>query len=94
MKPNKSDRGYKHRCPGLLQSRAGRNGSIGKSRLLIFAMTLVQDTGPDGVQFIQAGQVDILNKSSKKEVEVGKPRSASIDEMTCCDTVEVIYIFS
>ena len=57
-------------------------------------MTLVQDTCIDGVQFINAGKVDVANDGIEKKVEVIMTSSSSIQIVECSDAEEIIDIFT
>ena len=48
------------------QKRTGRDRAVGPVGCLVFLVTLVQDTGVDGVQLINAGKVDVANDGVEK----------------------------
>ena len=53
-------------------------------------MALVENPGPDSVHFLKAGQLDVLNESIKKEIEVFIASLTSIDKVVGGQTVIVI----
>ena len=53
-------------------------------------MSFVQDTGPDGIQLIKTGKVNILDEGGEEKVEVSEASPSSMNEVICCDTVVVI----
>ena len=53
-------------------------------------MALVEDAGPDGVEFIQVSQINILDESRQKLMEMVKASKSCIYEVASCNTVEII----
>ena len=53
-------------------------------------MALVENSGPDSVHFLKAGQFDVLNEGIKKEIEVFIASLTSIDKVVGGHTVIVI----
>ena len=55
-------------------------------------VTFIKDHGPESVQILKRGEVDIADEDVEQEGKVSSTLHASIDEASCCDALQIVNI--